>query len=147
MNTVLAHAQVIMAESAIEGRSKAEDHAEARFGTLDKRRAEQKEVLEVSEQTQAELDQDLLVLEDKADNKFLGIRIGHKKKIEKLGNELAENQAVAEAAAQTNNVLHGDQQAVFEEVKKANERVSTAVGYVQETLQAVAKASAEGGLA
>jgi len=80
------------------------------------------------------------------DNKFLGwCNLSKEDKLRKLGNKIDENQAVAGEANEKAKLIHSDEQAVFEDVKKANERVSKAIGGIQETLQAIDKARAKGG--
>ena len=147
MSSVLAHAQVLMAESAVESRSAAEDHADARLQQLDKRHEAQSVVLERTERRREALQEDRIALKGKKENKFIAwIGKSRDEKLEDIKDEMGVNHAVATEAVQKQNLIEGDQKDVFEGVKDANERVSETVGHVQETLRAVDEAREEGGL-
>ena len=145
MSSILARALGMIEEAAIEERSAQQDHAGARLEQLGGRRDATKEVLEEVAETRKELERDQVELEGKGDAKLLGW-CGQSKadKMRRLTEDQQENQAVATEAAQKVNLVHTDQQEVFEDVKKASDRVSTTVGYIQETLRAAKKAEEKG---
>lgn len=145
MSSILARAQVAMAEAAVEDRSAQQDHSRARVEQLGKRKAEQNEVIDEAEGIQEELNRDVVEIDAGPNRKFLGI-IGKskEKRLEDKNLELEANQAVAQGAGQKAAIIQGDQQGLYSDVKEANERLSTFISYIAESARAEQEAKAKG---
>lgn len=147
MSSILARVHVAMAEAAVEDRGAQRDHTQVQVGQLGRRKEEQNEVVDEAEAIQNDLEADLVEIDEGPNRKILGIFGKSKdKRLEDKQLELEANQAVAQGAGQKAAVIQGEQQELFQDVKEANDRVSTFVGYISEAIQAEEEAKSKGGL-